>query len=110
MIENPARSCDPSRIGIAASPSGAKPTAIVAGPQSAPVAIVVGPIPNRPESRVAANAATNEPAAPIENTSPITPADSPSSRTANTRKIENATLEKKLDVAVQPAWARRLGL
>ena len=67
-------------------------------------------MPNRRESRIAVNAATSEPAAPIEKTMPIRPGERPSSRTANTRKIENATLKKKFDVAVHPACARRFGL
>ena len=69
----------------------------------------VGPIPNRPEMRVAVKAPASEPAAPTEKMIPITPADSPSSRTAKTRMIENATLAKRFDVAVQPACARRFG-
>ena len=60
--------------------------------------------------RVAVKAAASEPAAPTEKTIPITPAESPSSRTTNTRMIENATLEKKFEVAVQPACARRFGI
>ena len=56
--------------------------------------------PERFETRIAVNAAANEPRAPIEKTIPITAADSSSSRTAKTRKTANATLEKKLEVAV----------
>ena len=55
------------------------------------------------------NAARSDPAAPTEKISPIDPGDRCSSRTANTRKIENARLQKKFDVAVQPACARRFG-
>ena len=40
----------------------------------------------------------------------MSPGERPSSRTAKTRMIANATLEKKFDVAVQPACARRFGL
>ena len=58
---------------------------------------------------MAVKAPASEPAAPSEKMSPIAPAESPSSRTANTRKIENATLEKKFEVAVHPACARRFG-
>ena len=46
---------------------------------------------------------------PIENASPITAAESSSSRTRYTRMIANATFEKKFEVAVQPACARRFG-
>ena len=37
------------------------------------------------------------------------PGDSSSSRMAKTRMIENATLEKRFEVAVHPACARRFG-
>ena len=40
----------------------------------------------------------------------MSPGESPSSRTAKTRMIANATLEKRFDVAVHPACARRFGL
>ncbi len=71
--------------------------------------MVVGPIPKRLERRMAVNAARSEPALPSEKASPMTPADSPSSRTRYTRMTANATFEKKFEVLVQPAWARRLG-
>ena len=80
------------------------------GPTASPTAIVAGRSPKRFDNRIAENAAANEPRAPIENTIPITAADNSSSRTAKTRKMANATLEKKLEVAVQPACARRFGL
>ena len=109
-IEYAETSCAVISTGIAALPSGANPIAIVAGPQSTPAAIVVGPMPNRLESRFAVKAASSEPAAPTEKMMPITPAERPSSRTAKTRKITNARLEKRFEVAVHPACARRFGL
>ena len=66
---------------MAALPAGAKATSNVVGPQRNPTAIVVGPMPKRLERRMAENAAMNEPTLPIEKASPITPAESSSSRT-----------------------------
>ena len=74
------------RNGRAALPSGANATSQERGCRTgSSTAIVVGPMPKRRETRMAVNAATSEPAAPMENTTPITPGESPSSRTAKTR-------------------------
>ena len=107
---NPKTSCATIRIGIAPFPGGANATSSVDGPKSAAATIDVGPMPKRPAIRLAPKAATSEPAEPIEKTIPITPAERSSSRTANTRKTAKARLEKRFDVAVQPACARRFGL
>ena len=66
-------------------------------------AIVVGPIPNRLEIRVAVRAASSEPAAPIERTRPMSPGESSSSRTAKTRRTAKPRLPNMFDVAVHPA-------
>ena len=65
--------------------------------------MIVGPTPKRLETAFAVNAASSEPRLPTEKTSPITPGESSSSRTAKTRKIEKAMLQKRFDVAVHPA-------
>ena len=98
-------SCAATRNGIAPLPTGAKATSSSDGPKAAAITIDVGPMPNRPETRRAVNAASSEPAAPTEKTIPITPADRSSSRTKKTRMMANARLEKRFDVAVHPAWA-----
>ena len=82
---------------------GAKAISSIVGPKSVATAIVVGPMPKRFEMRVAVSAAASDPMAPIERTRPMRPGDSSSSRMRNTRMIENATLEKRFEVAVHPA-------
>ena len=66
-------------------------------------------MPKRLESRVAVNAAANEPSPRSRRRYRSLPARA-RLRTRKTRKIANATLEKKFEVAVQPAWARRFRL
>ena len=73
------------------------------GPKSEAETIVVGPIPNLPEIRVAVRAATNAPMDPSEMTRPMTPGERPSVRTRKTMMIAKVNWLKKLDVAVQPA-------
>src|SRR5262249_54036582 len=97
------------RNGIAALPAGGKGVRGVVVPNTAAIAIVVGPMPKRAEMRVAVNAAISEPTLPSEMTRPITPGESPSVRTRKTTMIANATFEKKFEVDVHPAWARRFG-
>jgi hypothetical protein len=89
--------------GIASFPAGASAMRSVAGPQSRAAPIVVGPIPNRRERRMAVIAASRAPTLPSEMTSPITPAERPSSRTKKTMTTANDRLPKKFEVAVQPA-------
>jgi hypothetical protein len=92
---------------------GAAGTSRREGPKSKAEPTSVLPIPIRPESRPAATAPASQPTFPMANTTPMACADSSSSLTAYTRKIENASVLKKFDTAtviaigLQKRWPSR---
>ena len=84
-------------------------TSSVPGPLSAAPKIVAPPTPSHFCIRGESAAPASQPALPIAKTTPISPVDMPSVRTANTSTIENATFEKKFEVPVEIACGRRYG-
>ena len=86
---------------------GVSATSSVPGPLRAAPRIVVLPTPSHFCSRGERAAPASQPVLPSANTIPISPADMPSVRAANTRTIENATFEKKFEVPVEMACGRR---
>ena len=69
--------------------------------------MIVGPTPRPVATLLAVSAPSSAPVAPIEKATPIDPAVIPSSRTANTRRTDVATVPKRLAVAVQAAMFLR---